>query len=826
MSYTVSQISKIIKADYIQYKDDEIIRHLLIDSRKLLFPSGTLFFALSGPRRQGFHFIKELYQSGVRNFVVDETFNAGSCSDFLEANFLQVKDVQTALQRLAAFHRNQFTYPVIGITGSNGKTIIKEWLFQLLNGRFHIVRSPKSYNSQIGVPLSAWQMTAQHTLGIFEAGISQKGEMENLQKIIMPEIGILGFIGDAHADGFNDVDEKIAEKLKLFTECKLLIYCDDDEKVKANVDFFKVNTNKGLNLFSWSKKNKNASLFVSSMEKTREGTVLDCLYNNQCFSFFLPFNDDASIFNAMSCCAAMLMLGIEYPVISILMKTLRPLEMRLELRQGINHCSVINDSYSNDINSLGIALDFLSQQEAQHKKTVVLSDLLQSGFPDEFLYKEIAAILHRKNIHRFIGIGPRISAHAHLFGQLPYRMFYESTEAFIHQIHSIGFNNEVILLKGARMFEFEKISHRLEQKIHETVLEINLNAIRSNLKLYRSLLAKDVKLMAMVKAFSYGSGSHEIAGLLQSEGVDYLAVAYADEGVELRQSGIKLPIMVMNATDTSFDNLIQYRLEPEIYSFEIFKSFNSYLFNHNINDYPIHLKLDTGMHRLGFMSSDIIELREQLKGNLQVKVMSVFSHLVASENPEQDEYTRMQADLFTDMADSIKNVLGYDFIKHISNTSAIHRHPQLQYDMVRLGIGLYGVDEMLSLQNVTTLKTTIAQIKKLKKGDTVGYGRQGVLHRDSRIATVRIGYADGYPRVLGNGRGKMLVNGTLVPVVGNVCMDMTMIDVTDIVADQGDEVVVFGEQLSVKTVASWAETISYEMLTSISQRVKRVYFEE
>ena len=826
MSYTVSQISKITSAVTLQLHEDALIEHLLLDSRKLLFPSGTLFFALSGPRRNGLQYIKELYQNGVRNFVVDENFDTKQCADFPQSNIVQVKDVHAALQEITGAHRNRFSYPVIGITGSNGKTIIKEWLFQLLNGEYHIVRSPKSYNSQIGVPLSVWQMNAQHSLGIFEAGISEAGEMKRLQKIINPDIGVLGYIGDAHAEGFENIHQKISEKLQLFTQSKTLVYCEDDSMVKESVVSFVNKINNELKLFSWSRKNKDAIFYVAAVEKNNSGSLLKCFHNNLEFSITVPFADEASLFNAISCCCVMLHLGVSVDEIQLKIKTLRQVEMRLELKQGLHQCSIINDSYSNDINSLGIALDFLSQQEAHQKKTVILSDVLQSGYTDDFLYNEIADILKRKKLYRFIGIGPRISAHAHFFQELERTIFFPTTEDFIKHLTTVDFFEETILLKGARIFEFEKISSHLEQKIHETVLEINLNAIRSNLKLYRSLLGKEVKLMAMVKAFSYGSGSHEIAGLLQHEGVDYLAVAYADEGVELRQAGIKLPIMVMNATEISFDNLIQYNLEPEIYSFDILHSFNRYLLNHNIKDYPIHIKLDTGMHRLGFMQSDIGELCDFLNNNNLFHVKSVFSHLVASENHEQDEYTQKQSEMFLSMSEEIEKTLDYGFIKHIANTSAIHRHPSLQFDMVRLGIGLYGVDETLSLQNVTTLKTTIAQIKKLKKGDTVGYGRKGVLYRDSLIATVRIGYADGYPRILGNGTGKMLVNGMPVPVIGNVCMDMTMLDITDIAANEGDEVIVFGEHLSVKTIASWAGTIPYEILTSISQRVKRVYFEE
>jgi alanine racemase len=500
--------------------------------------------------------------------------------------------------------------------------------------------------------------------------------------------------------------------------------------------------------------------------------------------------------------------------------------MRLELKQGINNCSIINDSYSADLNSLQIALDFLSQQQQHEKRTLVLSDLLQSGFPDDVLYQKIASILDQKELYRFIGIGPQITAHQSLFDNIIDKKFFNDTESFLQQLPSLHFHDETVLLKGARIFRFEKISRALEQKMHETVLEIDLNALRNNLKIYKQHLKKDVKLMAMVKAFSYGSGSYEIASLLQHAGTDYLAVAYADEGVELRKSGIRLPIMVMNTEIEGFDNIVQYKLEPELYSFTIIEAFHLYLQQHNILHYPVHIKLDTGMHRLGFLPSDIDELNLFLSGADHFKIKSVFSHLVASDDKEHDDFTNLQAGSFLKMADRIEKNIGYPFLKHIGNTSAIHRHPDLQFDMVRLGIGLYGIDEKQSLQNVTTLRTTISQVKNIKKGESVGYSRRGVVHRDSTIATVRIGYADGYSRILGNGAGKMLVNGHLAPVIGNVCMDMTMLDITGIPAADGDEVIVFGEELSVNDVAKWAQTIPYEILTNISQRVKRVYFEE
>ncbi|MEO8772507.1 MAG: bifunctional UDP-N-acetylmuramoyl-tripeptide:D-alanyl-D-alanine ligase/alanine racemase [Ferruginibacter sp.] len=824
-SFAFSDIGNMLQAKTLQQASDPVIESLLTDSRKILFASQTLFFALSTRQVNANDFIPALYEKGVRCFITHKRFDENLLSKFPEANILQVDDVLAALQTIATTHRHKFQIPVIGITGSNGKTIVKEWLSQLFNMKYNVVKSPKSYNSQVGVPLSVWQMNDTNTLGIFEAGISKPGEMEKLQKIIDPEIGLITFIGDAHAEGFESTAQKINEKLKLFLESKILIYGSDNSQLNESVETFKKTINKELKLFTWSKKHV-ADLFIKNIEQHPDGSIVHCIYQENEFTFFIPFTDNASVHNAISCCCVLLCMNETLSSVPVNMSELRSVEMRLELKQGINNCSIINDSYSADLNSLQIALDFLSQQQQHEKRTLVLSDLLQSGFSDDLLYKKIASILDQKSLVRFIGIGPQISAHRNLFDKIADNRFFNSTEEFLQQLPSLHFHDETILLKGARVFRFEKISKALEQKMHETVLEIDLNALRNNLKIYKQHLRKDVMIMAMVKAFSYGSGSYEIASLLQHAGTDYLAVAYADEGVELRKAGIRLPIMVMNTEMEGFDNIVQYKLEPELYSFNIIEAFHLHLQQHNIHNYPVHIKLDTGMHRLGFLPADIDELNVFLSGATHFKIRSVFSHLVASDDKVHDDFTNMQAQSFLKMADKIEKNIGYPFLKHIGNTSAIHRHPDLQFDMVRLGIGLYGVDEKQALQNVTTLRTTISQVKNIKKGESVGYSRRGVVNQDSTIATVRIGYADGYSRILGNAAGKMLVNGHLAPVIGNVCMDMTMLDITGIAAAEGDEVIVFGEELSVNDVAKWAQTIPYEILTNISQRVKRVYFEE
>ncbi len=827
MNYNIKNITHIISSTTLPKHNDVEIEHILTDSRKLLFPNTSLFFALPGAGRHGNTFIKNLYDKGVRNFVVDKNFTEEE--KYIDANFLVVVNVLAALQTLAAYHRHQFKYPVIGITGSNGKTIIKEWLNQLLGEDENIVRSPKSYNSQVGVPLSVGRMNEGHTLGIFESGISQKGEMENLQKIIDPEIGIVTFIGSAHAEGFENIDEKINEKLLLFKNSEQIIFSIDDEKLNTAVSHFINTQNPTLKTFTWSKKN-NATLFVKSINKKDNGTEIICKYNQKEFSFAIPFTDEASIHNAITCCCMLLLLNKDANFIAEKMKQLRPIEMRMELKQGINNCYIINDGYSADLQSLSISLDFLEQQKQQQKHTVILSDVLQSGKDADNLYSKIATALSGKNINRFIGIGKEISAHAPSFSSIKETIFYPTTETFLQNINTDEFKNEIILLKGARIFRFEEISKVLELKAHETRLEINLNALRHNLKVYNQLLEPNVKTMAMVKAFGYGSGSAEVANVLQHAGVDYLAVAYADEGVELRKAGITLPIMVLNTEAGSFENVVKYTIEPELYSFDVLYSFNKFLQQKSINNFPVHIKIDTGMRRLGFEENDIEKLCQFLVSTKNIKVVSVFSHLAASDAANFDAFTKQQAELFISAAHTIEDAIGYSFIKHIANSSAIYRHPQMQMDMIRLGIGLYGVDASPIIQHrllpVTTLKTTISQIKNLKKGETIGYSRKGVAQEDTKTATVRIGYADGYPRILSNGKGKMLVNGNPAPVIGNVCMDMTMLDISGIDAKEGDEVIVFGEEPTVTNVAAWANTISYEILTNISQRVKRVYFEE
>lgn len=824
INYSIADIAAMLRIRFAETAALPV-KHLLIDSRKLYFPESSLFFALKSARNDGHKFIPALYSAGVRSFIVSENIETNLYPGTV---FLKVENTVDALQTVAAYHRHQFNLPIIGITGSNGKTMVKEILYQLLHHDYIIARSPKSYNSQIGVPLSTWELNDTHTMGVFEAGISRPGEMQKLQRIIDPSIGIFTFIGDAHAEGFSSVREKIEEKLLLFKEAKVLVYCADETALADPFLKFKRSQNPSLKLFSWGYALENNVRLLSVIKGETSSNIMVQAEDVQC-SFIIPFTDDASIHNCLTCFSVLILLNFHHDQIALLMMNLVQVEMRLELKQGINNCSIINDSYSSDINSFMIALDFLQQQQQHVKRTVILSDILQTGQEPSGLYRVVASIIKDKYLYRFIGIGEQLSAHAHLFEDLPQKSFYHTTDDFIASLASIGIKDETILLKGARFYEFERISAALEQKTHQTLLEIDLSAIRINLDVYRDKLSPGVKLMGMVKAFSYGSGSFEIANLLQYAGVDFLAVAYADEGVALRQAGIKLPIMVMNVDDVSFETLVQYSLQPELYSFKVFNDFRQFLRERRLASYPAHIKLDTGMHRLGFEPGEIDALCAELEMQDDFSIISVFSHLVGSDDAMHDEFTIAQASLFNEMVLKLQKSVSGKFIRHLANTSAISRMPALQLDMVRLGIGLYGIDAnprvQAKLKTVATLKTTIAQIKHVKKGESVGYSRKGIVQRDSIIATVRIGYADGYRRDFGNGVGKMLLNGKYAPVIGNICMDMTMLDITDVEAQEEDEVIVFGEGLPVTELARWSDSIAYEMLTGISQRVKRVYYE-
>lgn len=823
--YSLSDIADILQGRWVQKATDGLILHLLNDSRKLLFPGSSLFFAIVSGNRNGHQYIPALYQQGVRHFLVSEEIEIAGLP---EANIVWVPDTIRGLQELAAYHRKQFTVPVIGITGSNGKTTVKEWLNQLLEPDFNIVRSPRSYNSQIGVPLSVWLMNEQHQLGIFEAGISKMGEMKALAEIVQPGIGIFTNLGMAHSEGFASMEEKLDEKWKLFAGSTTIITHFQEDWINAYIE---KQIQPGQRLLRWGK-TEAAELQVLTLSKKEESTELELRSRFTDFRLTVPFSSDAALENALTSVLVMLELGLSIDIIQQRITGLHAISMRLELKEGINHCSVINDSYSADISSLVIALDFLSQQQQHEKKTAILSDIPETGLTAAQLYERVAALLHHHGVQRIIGVGPVISEHKDVFAAYGFAelQWFAATDLLVQHWEECNFREETILVKGARRFQFERISALLEKQVHQTVMEINLNAMLQNLKWYQQRLKKGTRMMAMVKAFSYGSGSFEIANLLQFHGVDYLAVAYTDEGVALRKAGIHLPIMVMNVAPPGFTALVEHNLEPVLYSSSLFRAFAEFIRQEGLPQYPVHLELETGMNRLGFAMAEMPFLLAQLPGS-PFKIQSVFSHLAASEDAGFDAFTQEQVQRFEAFSSALEEVLTYPFLRHIENTSGIFRHPQWQFDMVRLGIGLYGFDAAMAgispLEEVSTLVTTIAQIKELEAGETVGYGRRGRISMPARIATIRVGYADGYPRSLGNGAGKLLLKGQLVPTIGSVCMDMTMIDITGLEGvREGDAVIVFGKGLPVAQVAAWAGTIPYEILTGISQRVKRIYYQE
>jgi Alr-MurF fusion protein len=826
--FSISEITSIVKGELIAKQPENTpINDILVDSRTLFKIEATLFFALQSKRNDGHKYIGELYNKGLRNFVISKP--GFDTSLYPDSNFIFVNNCLDALQLLAAAQRKKFDIPVIGITGSNGKTIVKEWLYQLLSPGMRIIRSPKSYNSQIGVPLSVWQLENSYQLAVFEAGISEPEEMNRLQKIINPTIGIFTNIGEAHNENFINKQQKVGEKLKLFTKVDTLIYCADHREIQEVIIRSQILA--GINAFTWSKK-QPADLVIKTVNPgNNHTTTISAQYKEREISITIPFIDDASVENSIHCWAAMLHLGIDQQIIEERMLLLTPIAMRLELIEGINNCTVINDSYNSDVISLNIALDFLNQHAQQKDKTVILSDVLQSGRSDIYLYGKIAEMLKQKQVKRLIGIGPGISKQADQFEMQ--KEFFQNTESFLKNFSLTKFQNEGILLKGARIFTFEQIGQALQQKAHDTVFEINLDALVHNLNYYRSKIDKSTRLMAMVKASSYGNGSFEIANALQFHNVDYLAVAFTDEGVELRKAGIHLPIMVMNPDEESFDGIIGYNLEPEIYSFRILDLLENAIRRNIIpinKPVKIHVKIDTGMHRLGFCESEMKELTQRINANPRIYVRSIFTHLASSNHPEQNDFTRHQIALFEKLSAQFGEEITYPFLRHVLNTAGITAFPDAQFDMVRLGIGLYGISpfdhEQQELRNVSSMRSTISQIKAIRKGESVGYSRAGIATDDMEVATVPVGYADGLSRVLSNGRGSLKVKGKLAPIVGNVCMDMCMIDVTGLDAKEGDEVVIFDQDRSVKQFADEMGTIPYEVLTGISKRVKRVYFQE
>lgn len=808
MKIETSILSDVLQTIAPTTKKELTVLDISIDSRSLRNTENTLFFTLKGNNHNAHDFLNDLYAKGVRYFVASQDVSLPA-----DAIVFKVDDTLRALQRFVAFYRKKYTFPVIGITGSNGKTIVKEWLNQLLLPFYNIIKSPKSYNSQVGVPLSVIAINDEHNLGIFEAGISKPNEMDFLEAIIQPTIGILTNIGPAHNEGFSTKEEKLQEKIKLFKNAGVLI--------SEKTDLIAANKSEKSQWFNWS------FTEAANVRFKKIDTVLWVNFENTEFSVDLPFTDLASVENIATCITTLLFLNVDTNYIVDTIPQLQTVQMRLQVKKGMNDSLLIDDSYSSDYQSLKIALDFLEQQKTHQQKTVILSDIFQSGFTPEVLYQKVAQLLNQNHVTRVIGIGNKIGTH---LTNIPQFQSYPDTETFLNDFNLRSFRSETILIKGSRSFQFEKIVAELEEKTHETVLEINLDAISHNLNFYKSKLKPTTKVMVMVKAFGYGNGSYEIAKLLAHHQVAYLGVAFADEGVELRKAGIKIPIVVMNPENSAFSTMIAYNLEPEIYNVTELESFLQIAENQNLYNYPIHLKLNTGMNRLGFVEKDFNALIHLLKQTNLVQVASIFSHLATSDMPEERDFTLQQIQTFQKWSAHIKSQLNINPILHILNTSGIYNFGEYQLDMVRVGIGLYGVgndtNEDAQLQNVATLKTVVLQINDVEKDATVGYGRRFKATKKSKIATIAIGYADGIRRSYGNGKGYVLVNNQKAFIAGTICMDMLMIDVTDIDVKVGDEVIVFGNDLRITEIAKIWETIPYEVMTAISQRVKRIFYKE
>lgn len=824
MPYTIEKITALIGARRYGTSDGQV-NWLLTDSRSVCFPEETLFFAIRSERNDGHRYIADLYRRGVRNFVVEQLPDDRETA-YADANFLRVPLSVEALQRLAERHRDEFGIPIVGITGSNGKTVVKEWLYQLLSPSMVVTRSPRSYNSQIGVPLSVWLLDEHSQVGVFEAGISRKGEMAALRDIIQPTVGVLTNIGTAHQENFSSIEEKCMEKLKLFHDTKAIVYPYDDGTVRRCVASLDYNGEQ----IAWSAVDPKARLYINKVKKSGVTTTVTYTFDGKESSYTLPFIDEASVANSVTCVAVALYLGLTREQIAVRMACIEPVAMRLEVKEGRHGCTLINDSYNSDVNSLDIALDFMSRRpdHAGRKRTLILSDIYQSGKDGKTLYKEVSDLARTRGVQKFIGIGPDISANAGVI-DIAEKYFFNDCQEFIASQVFKSLHDEVILLKGARRFSFDRLTELLEQKVHETILEVNLGAVVKNLNYYRSYMNPGTKIACMVKADAYGAGAVEVAKTLQDHRVDYLAVAVADEGVTLRKNGITSNIMIMNPEMTAFKTMFDYDLEPEVYSFRLLDALVKAAQREGVTGFPVHIKLDTGMHRLGFNPvTDMDELISRLKRQNSVIPRSVFSHFAGSDSDEFDEFSACQFELFKQGSDKLQAAFGHKIIRHMDNSAGIEHFPECQLDMCRLGLGLYGIDSRDNsvINNVCTLKTTILQIKTVSKDETVGYSRKGILSRDSLIAAIPIGYADGLNRHLGCGRCYCLVNGRKAPYVGNICMDVAMIDVTGIDCKEGDTVEIFGDDLPVTVLSDVLETIPYEVLTGISNRVKRVHYQD
>lgn len=823
MEYTIEKITTLIGARRLGTAEATIC-WLLTDSRSLCFPESTLFFALRSERNDGHKYIPELYNRGVRNFVVNSTLQ--NAADYADANFLKVTDVLSALQRLAERHRDEFDIPVVGITGSNGKTMVKEWLYQLLSPSMTVTRSPRSYNSQIGVPLSVWLLNERTQVALLEAGISEVGEMDALQDIIQPTIGVLTSLGAPHQENFRSLEEKCMEKLMLFKNASFIAYNTDDAVVSRCVRRSSFKASK----IGWSRENPSEALYIKNVSSGTDATTILYVYKGKEASYRLPFIDEASVECSFACAAIALHLGITAEQLDERMATLDPVAMRLEVKEGIHGCTLINDTYNSDINSLDIALDFMNRRPDQNgqRRTLILSDIYQSGETQQRLYEKVSELALNRGVQKFIGIGCVLKANASAI-HVPECHFFEDVQSFVDSDVFRSLHDELILVKGSRAFGFDYIAELLEQKVHETILEVNLNALVDNFNYYRSLMKPETKLVCMVKADAYGAGAVEVSKTLQDHRVDYLAVAVADEGVTLRKNGITCNIIIMNPEMTAFKTMFDYDLEPEVYSFRLMDALIRAAEKEGITNYPVHIKLDTGMHRLGFdPENDIDEVIDRLKHQNAIIPRSVFSHFVGSDSDGFDDFSASQFEKFQRAADKLQAAFGHKILRHIANSAGIEHFPERQLDMCRLGIGLYGVNPRNNkmINNVSTLKTTILQMRTVPADETVGYSRKGKLSQDSVIAAIPIGYADGLDRHLGNGRGYCMVNGCKAPYVGNICMDVAMIDVTGINCKEGDMVEIFGNNLPVTVLSDALDTIPYEVLTSVSNRVKRIYLME
>jgi Alr-MurF fusion protein len=798
---------------------DLAVNDLVTDSRQITMTEGMAFFAISGRNHDGHFFVENLYNKGVRIFIVEKMH--GNFESLKNASFITVLNTIEALQLVGAYRRKGFKSPVIAITGSSGKTIVKEWLADILGLSTSVVRSPKSYNSQIGVPLSVWMLDEKYKLAIIEAGISLPGEMEKIQKVIDPDIGVLTNIGDAHSENFRNNEAKAKEKIKLFGNVSKLIYCSDQVLVRKLISKDKQLLKKEI--IDWSFENRKAAIFVKITTRNEGRTMVEMIHKGTAHEFLIPFTDGASIENSITVASTCLALGVDPEIIRRGLAGLVSVAMRMELKTGINNCQLIEDYYNSDPGSLGMALEYLKSQN-NRKTILLLSDFVQSGRDEKDLYSEVAGKIKNAGIDRFIGIGPALLRNKSLFAKDS--VFFLSTEEFMHSFKPSDFRNNTILLKGARIFEFEKISNLLELQVHQTVLEVNLDAISHNLNEFRQKLDQGTRIMAMVKAFAYGAGPSEIASLLEFHRVSYLGVAYADEGVQLRNAGVTLPVMVMNPDPYSSELMVRYNLEPELYSFHSLERFSEVAAKHGVVQYPVHIKIDSGMHRLGFMPEEFEELALRIKEAESIKIISVFSHLAAAEDPAFDDFTHKQVEVFLKAVEIIREATGYPFLRHICNSAAIVRFPQYQFEMVRPGIGIYGAGELagLSLKPAARFRTKISQIKKIPGGDPVGYGCADVSEKERLIAILPVGYADGLNRRLGNRNGNLWIRSTRAPIIGNICMDMCMADVTGLNAEIGDEAEIFGEKIPISELAEKCQTIPYEILTSIPGRVKRVFF--